>query len=253
MAAARRKKGPGVPGEEHTLAERLRWAIDRQPHAGRQRGLRLFQRRMADRADGARKHGRAVVGTHLSTVQTYLNGTATPGVEFLNEAAIVLGVRPAWLFAGEGHPTDEEERAASDAQAAAASAMKSVAKVFRTARSYGEKELARAFPSFGLLPHYVRGEVLRTFWTFALYRAGRPGFVEREDELTPAEGWGELGGRFGAFLSGSLEFLAVEPEGIGPEQWALLMGDLLHSITIAVEFDRYREDPGTERGHDEQA
>ena len=85
-----------------TLGGRLRWAIDKQPPDGRQRGLRLFQRRMT-------KRGRGVVGTSLSAVQAYLSDEAEPSLSFLRLAAELLSVRFAWLVVGQGAPTQEEQ------------------------------------------------------------------------------------------------------------------------------------------------
>ena len=90
----------------HTLEGRLRWAIDQQPHKGRQQGLRLFQRKIEGRANELRKEGGpALPGTGLSSIQTYLNGKTVPPVSFLREAASVLGVDGAWLILGDGAPT----------------------------------------------------------------------------------------------------------------------------------------------------
>ena len=85
----------------HTLAGRLRWAIDRQPPHGRRRGLRLFQWRMETYADAP--------GTSLSAIQGYLRGDAEPSLRFIQEAARLLGVRGEWLAWGEGAPTVEAE------------------------------------------------------------------------------------------------------------------------------------------------
>ena len=88
----------------HTLGGRLRWAIKRQPHQGRQRGLRLFQRRMEE-------HGLRVPGTSLSAIQGYLrDDPAEPSPSFLLLAARLLSVRVGWLAFGGGAPTEEEER-----------------------------------------------------------------------------------------------------------------------------------------------
>ena len=102
----------------HTLGDRLRWAIDEhQPRRGRQRGLRLFQRRME-----ARWKGSTGVPYALSTIQTYLIPDPTkrldPPLSFLHAAADVLGVREVWLTYGKGVPTEEEEKEAAAARMA---------------------------------------------------------------------------------------------------------------------------------------
>jgi transcriptional regulator with XRE-family HTH domain len=97
----------------NTIAERLSWAIERQPREGRRRGLRLFQQRMEERARERTEAGEPeLVGCALSTVQGYVSGEVVPSVDFLTEAAAILNVRPAWLTHGDGAPTIAEQRAA---------------------------------------------------------------------------------------------------------------------------------------------
>lgn len=92
-----------VTDYRHRLAARLREAIERQPSAGRQRGMRLFQRRMDE-------HGQDVGGTSLRAIQDYLAARTEPSPSFLRLAAQLTGVRFAWLANGEGMVTEEEER-----------------------------------------------------------------------------------------------------------------------------------------------
>jgi hypothetical protein len=88
----------------HTLPGRLRWAImDHQPPQGRQKGLRLFQRRMDALA------APDTPGTSLSAIQSYLRDDAEPSLRFVQEAARILGLRAEWLAWGEGTPTEEQE------------------------------------------------------------------------------------------------------------------------------------------------
>jgi hypothetical protein len=47
---------------------------------------------------------------------SYLNGTAMPSLDFLDEAARVLRVRPAWLSWRDGEMTSEEEYARRDVE-----------------------------------------------------------------------------------------------------------------------------------------
>jgi hypothetical protein len=94
-----------VAEDWYTLAGRLRWAVfEHQPPEGRQRGLRLFQRKIDDRTP-------AVPGSSLSAIQSYLRGDAEPTPRFLLAAAQLLAVRPEWLAWGIGAPTEEEEAA----------------------------------------------------------------------------------------------------------------------------------------------
>ena len=88
------------------LKGRLSWAVNQQLPVGRQRGLRLFQRRMEERSKRIEADGeKPLVGTALSSVQTYLTGQQSPPLSFLKEAATVLGVREAWLISNQGAPT----------------------------------------------------------------------------------------------------------------------------------------------------
>lgn len=100
-----------VPARLENIAERLSWAIERQPKQGRRRGLRLFQSRMEERAnERGQGGGPPLVGCALSTIQGYVSGEQEPSVDFLTEAARVLEIRPAWLTHGDGAPTIEGQR-----------------------------------------------------------------------------------------------------------------------------------------------
>ena len=93
-----------------TIGGRLRWAIGRLPKAGRERGLRLFQRRLEQRSRErakASKRGGDIPGTTLPSIGTYLRkqDPRTPTVDFLTEASALLRVRREWLTYGSGHPT----------------------------------------------------------------------------------------------------------------------------------------------------
>lgn len=99
--------------EWSTFGGRLRWAIAQLEPKGRQRGLRLFQRRILESAEAS---PRRIPGVTLQSISTYLRGEVKPAHEFTEEAARLLGVHPGWLFSGLGHPT------LAHAQAAAAAA-----------------------------------------------------------------------------------------------------------------------------------
>ena len=111
-----------VDGKGGSLGKRLRWAIDRQQPRGKQRGTRLFQRRLRGRADElrARKEPK-LVGTSLSSVNDYIADKAEPSLRLLREAATLLRVRPVWLICNHGPPResppehpDDSNRAGSD-------------------------------------------------------------------------------------------------------------------------------------------
>jgi hypothetical protein len=93
--------------EKDTFIDRLRQAMDQQRPEGRQRGLRLFQRRMQRFDD--------VPGTSLSAIQSYLRGVE-PTRPFIEAAAEVLRVRASWLAFGEGAQTQAEEAARREAR-----------------------------------------------------------------------------------------------------------------------------------------
>lgn len=63
-----------------------------------QDGIRAFHREM---------ERREVRGASYAMIHRYLSGEAVPPVEFLEVAADVLGVRPAWLICGDGPMRDE--------------------------------------------------------------------------------------------------------------------------------------------------
>jgi transcriptional regulator with XRE-family HTH domain len=101
-------EGGNVPAAWYTLPGRLQWAISQQQPEGKRRGLRLFQRRMEQRAV---ELGLQNLGVQLSSIQGYLSGDVEPSIRFLREAAGVLAVREPWLISAEGLPTEEEEAA----------------------------------------------------------------------------------------------------------------------------------------------
>ncbi len=103
--------------------DRLRSALEL-----RGRSIRGFQHEM---------HERGVPGSAYASVYAYVHGRTTPPLDFLEAAADVLGVRRAWLLAGEGAPTEAQgER--DKAMAAVAHALPRI--LYRP--------LARACPAF---------------------------------------------------------------------------------------------------------
>lgn len=78
-----------------SLADRLERALEQ-----RDESIRGFQKQMEERD---------VRGSSYPSVHGYVRGDATPSVEFLREAADVLGVREEWLVLGKGEPTAPEE------------------------------------------------------------------------------------------------------------------------------------------------
>ncbi len=81
-----------------TIASRLRLQLDRN-----NRSISWLAREID--ALGLR-------GGSYGSVRSYVNGAAkaAPPLEFLNAAAKLLGVRPAWLISGHGEATEELEK-----------------------------------------------------------------------------------------------------------------------------------------------
>jgi transcriptional regulator with XRE-family HTH domain len=84
-----------------TIGRRLRWAIDRRPSKGRQRGVRRFQREIEGRAEAEDRHN---LGVTLTSIMKYLHDEVTPSIAFLELAADLLGVRVGWLAFGDDTP-----------------------------------------------------------------------------------------------------------------------------------------------------
>ncbi len=78
------------------IQERLRRALDEQGYTIRKLHLTLKERDVPGSKSYASVHG-------------YLQGGTMPGLEFLEAAANELGVRLAWLVAGEGEMTAQEQ------------------------------------------------------------------------------------------------------------------------------------------------
>lgn len=82
------------------VASRLREAIKDSKFGS----IRQFQKAIHPVAQE-----REVRGSSYSMVHQYLQGEATPPLEFVEIAGEVLSVRPAWLAFGEGRRTEVEE------------------------------------------------------------------------------------------------------------------------------------------------
>lgn len=83
-----------------TFGQRLRRAIEEWG------SIRAFQRAMEERLADT-----DVDGYSYPSINEYLKGEVSPRLAFVEHAAAVLGVRPAWLVTGDGEPTDAEEAA----------------------------------------------------------------------------------------------------------------------------------------------
>ena len=78
-----------MSGKSSDVPERLKDVIPRN-------GIRAFHREMTDKK---------VPGSSYAMIHRYLAGEKVPSLKFLEGAADVLGVRPAWLICGDGERT----------------------------------------------------------------------------------------------------------------------------------------------------
>lgn len=93
--------------EPQSVAQRLDAEIQRQFGT-----VYKFQKELAAR-NKQRKPKDRIKGTSTPSIHAYLKGGtdgSVPGVDFLQVAAEILGVRPSWLAFGTGPRSDEEER-----------------------------------------------------------------------------------------------------------------------------------------------
>jgi hypothetical protein len=84
-----------------TVAERLGWALETLAPEAIRGDKKAFRAVMNERLKGERE------GTSYPAVLGYFSGATSPSVRWLNVAADVLGVRPPWLLAGQGAPTED--------------------------------------------------------------------------------------------------------------------------------------------------
>ncbi len=133
-----------------SIASRLKGKIAERYNGN----LRDFQQAMK---------GTGVKGITYPTVHAYVKGTSTPSVDFLKEAAKLLGVRPAWLTLGEGAPTELEEiarlRHTRDEQDTEPHLMGIEEQV--------EEIIAEHFPMIERAPTYAHGVVWHTISTLS--------------------------------------------------------------------------------------
>ena len=79
-----------MSGKGSDVSERLKAVIP-------ENGIRAFHRDMTKKK---------VPGSSYAMIHRYLSGKKVPSLEFLDGAADVLGVRPAWLICGDGERTE---------------------------------------------------------------------------------------------------------------------------------------------------
>ncbi len=91
---------------ESTIGSRLREAIEAMPPEGKERGIRLFQRKIKARKKKLGKRGRDLLGVSYPAINSYLKDETEPTARFLDEAAGILGWSAEYLAHGEGAKTD---------------------------------------------------------------------------------------------------------------------------------------------------
>lgn len=101
-----------------------------------------FQKELEARNDGRRKEDR-IKGISAPSIHAYLKGSP-PSVEFLQEAAEVLGVRPAWLVFGEGLATEAE------------AVMQEAQPEVPDLRQVAEERFRKVFPAYDQLGYSTR-------------------------------------------------------------------------------------------------
>lgn len=94
---------------------------------------------------------RGVAASTYPTIDTYLKGDSSPRLDFVREAAELLGVRAAWLAFEDGGKTEEEEKARQNVQTGIGEPIR--------ASTPGEM-VAERFPMYGVLSPWAR-EVIR--------------------------------------------------------------------------------------------
>ncbi len=201
-----------------SLASRLRWAIDQQPPEGRQRGLRLFQRRLTATHPG-------LDGTALSSVQAYLNGSVTPSLAWVDAASGILAVRAAWLAFGGGFPTEAEQAAMRTSMTGDHPTTPEPSRQQGAARGALSGFVTSVFneelPAFWRLPPAARQALMD-----ALGRhVGR--LVHRGDSFHATYR------RLVRYLATPFAVTRVDPEDLAPADLAIIVDGLLRAIEIA--------------------
>jgi len=200
------------------LPSRLRWAIDQQRSEGRQRGLRLFQRRLAAARPG-------LDGTALSSIQAYLNGSVTPSLGWVEAASQILGVRTAWLAFGGGFPTEAEQD------------------VIHTSTTKGERATAPASANapttrdtLGEFVMSVFNEELPAFWRLppAARRALMDGLARHVQRLVQrGDSFHATYRRYVRYLATPFAVTKVDATSLDPADLAIIVDGLVRAIEIA--------------------
>lgn len=178
--------------ELHSSGERLRWAIDRQPHQGRRRGLRLLVHKL---------EAQGIKGATLPSITAYIEDRRKPSLGFWIPTAKALGVRVEWLAFGTGQPSREHEVVASINATAEALASEAGQEWRRTAAS-----MVRAITGRDPDPRVPHPYWVAPLYDFLLLRDGVP-----YDGGNEAQQLAKLG----AALRAPLKALDMSPEDMG--------------------------------------
>lgn len=207
-----------------TIADRLRWAIDRMPREGRQRGERLFQRKVERRAEEIRRSGdpEELTGYHLNSIRDYLSGKTLPSPIFIREAAAVVGVRATWLLDGSGKPTDAEEQAMRRVAT-------SLSQVVESTREAAAAAVEERFEAYRNLPDPARVHVVEMIEELLFGHA-----TSDLEHLWPPDAGRLIGERVGHYLCAPFTLLGSPPSSFGPVELALIVDSLARPVQIAA-------------------
>lgn len=212
------------------MANRLRWAMNRHDwREGRRRGLRLFQKRMDERAKELEEAGGPrLEGVSKSSIQTYLSGKVVPPLPFLQAAARVLGLREAWLISGDGFATEEENAAAAKGQGKPG--LLAIGKLVLEAQVADLLEKGEG--GFWDLPDATREAMLRGYQSFSrIVFVMQPGRYPDEEALRQ---------KYASYLSAPFAILGIDRASLEPIERALLIDALLRSLDIVQLASRRR-------------
>jgi transcriptional regulator with XRE-family HTH domain len=171
----------------------------------------------------------ARAGIALSSIQGFLSGEVVPSLPFLQEAAAVLGVRPAWLAFGEGLPTDDEMEALRamrwDLGPDPAPLLTEAATAIEGWQERVRDRLAEGAIGFLRLPPASRASILRAHERYARLRFPTD---------TPAESFDESTARLGDYLSAPFRILGLDQRGLTASERALIVEALLRPLDIVA-------------------
>ena len=199
-------------GEEITesVGKRLREAITEhwvRPEGGNT-SIRAFQRQMEARAEDPRavdlEEGKKLRGVSYPSINSYLKkGGTTPSLDFLKEAADVLGVRHEWLASGHGSPTT------SETEIHAQVGREALQQQEETPGQKLRRRIQAEHDSFEKLPPWARNRFLVLLSRLAVSAPDGANLVDTEE---------------------------------GRDQLVQLAGDLLWYITLPLEWKPYKDD-----------